>query len=81
MTMHTTGSERLKPVSFLKRLLWLLACICVGVLIGFVGSTVTGNEIWYTAVPSVIALGWLFFADPGKCELPAQRGIKARDDE
>lgn len=78
--MHTPVSERLKPTSFRKRLFWLLACICIGTLIGFVGSTVSGNDIWYTAVPAAVAVGWLFFADPSQCEPPAQRGIKKTDD-
>jgi hypothetical protein len=75
--MHTPVAKRPAPNGILKRLFWLLLCIFVGVLTGFVGSTVSGNDIWYTAVPAVIALGWLFFADPAQCEPPAQRGINA----
>jgi hypothetical protein len=42
---------------------------------------VSGNDIWYTAVPAVVAIGWLFFADPSQCVSPVQDGNnKAADD-
>ncbi|OHC62067.1 MAG: hypothetical protein A2045_04145 [Rhodocyclales bacterium GWA2_65_20] len=59
---------------------WLLACICGGVLIGFVGTAVSGNAAWYAAVPAVVAIGWLFFADPSQCEPPVHRGIETAAD-
>jgi hypothetical protein len=81
MAIHTPVAQRSAPNGILKRLFWLLSCIFVGALTGFVGSTVSGNDIWYTAVPAAIALGWLFFADPTQCEPAVQRGVKAADAE
>jgi len=62
MAMRPPVSLRSPSSGILKRLVWLLACICVGTLIGFVGSAVSGNTVWYLAVPAVVAVGWLFFA-------------------
>lgn len=78
--MHTPIVDRLTRNNVLKRLYWLLACIFAGVLIGFAGSAVSGNDIWYTAVPAVVAIGWLFFADPSQCMPPVRGDIKAADD-
>lgn len=48
--------------------LWLLAaCIIGGGLIGYVGQHVTGSSAWFLAVPGLIALAWLFVADPDAC--------------
>lgn len=52
---------------FYRRLAWLLACIGGGVIVGAVGSALTGDESWYLAIPAVVALGWLFIANPSKC--------------
>lgn len=65
---------RLTSREFFKRLIWLLASVALGVSIGFVGSTLTGNQIWYTAIPAIMAVGWLFFADPSQCDSATCRG-------
>lgn len=81
MVMHTPVSKKHFPNNLLKRLFWLLVCIFIGILIGFVGSTVSGSDIWYTAVPAVVAIGWLFFADPSQCVPPVQHGNNKADDD
>ncbi|HZW25235.1 MAG TPA: hypothetical protein VFF26_07115 [Gallionella sp.] len=53
-----------------RRLAWLLACIGTGVIVGWVGSSLTGSDNWYLAIPVAVAVGWLFFADPSRCEPP-----------
>ena len=54
-----------------RRLVLLLACIAAGVGTGAAGWLLTGDGRWFLALPAVIALGWLFVADPTRCE--AQR--------
>jgi hypothetical protein len=77
--MTAPTPEQFTPASFLKRLAWLLACICIGLLIGITGSAVTGNEIWYAAVPAIVAIGWLFFADPSQCDPAVRHEMHHRD--
>lgn len=60
------------PPNHLKRLAWLFACFFAGLLIALVGESLTGHQAWYLAIPALIAAGWLFVADPTKCE-PQQR--------
>ncbi len=55
-----------------RRLTWLAACAAGGAFAGIVGSTTTGNDYWYLAIPLIIAIGWLFVADPEAC-LPQER--------
>jgi len=64
----STPPARLTSGEFLKRLAWLIACVGIGTLIGFVGSALSGNQIWYIAIPAAMAIGWLFFADPSQCD-------------
>jgi len=52
-------------------------CVGVGAVIGVVGSAVTEGEAWYLAVPAVVALGWLFVANPSECEPPVKRSGSA----
>jgi|GEM_PF-3738884 F0F1-type ATP synthase assembly protein I len=62
-----------KPVG---RILLLAGCIIVGCVIGFVGEHFSGSSAWFLAVPGLMALSWLFVANPdeclpdGKCRLP-----------
>jgi hypothetical protein len=55
----------------IKRLILLLACILIGLIIGIVGSMLTGSSAWYAAIPAVVATGWWFVADPTKCCNPS----------
>ncbi|MDP1647919.1 MAG: hypothetical protein Q8M01_06940 [Rubrivivax sp.] len=56
-----------------KRVLLLVTLVAVGWLIGAAGSTLTGNTLWYCAIPAAVAVGWLFVADPSRCEGPDRR--------
>ena len=56
------------PPSTGKRLLLLLALATLGWLVGAVGSALTGQAYWYGAIPAAVALGWLFVADPRRCD-------------
>ena len=65
----------------LRRLAWLAGCAAAGGLAGFVGSTTTGSDFWYLAIPLIIAIGWLFVADPYACQPPVRgRGRVRRGD-
>jgi len=50
------------------RLAWLLTCFLAGLGIGYLGESLTGHQAWYLAIPAALAVGWLFLADPTKCE-------------
>jgi hypothetical protein len=56
--------------SHLKRAALLLACIGVGLGIALIGTSLSGNDLWYLAIPAAIAAGWLFVADPTQCNPP-----------
>jgi hypothetical protein len=53
-----------------KRLLWLLLCVALGLAVALAGVFFSGSQAWYLAIPGAVALGWLFVADPTKCEPP-----------
>jgi hypothetical protein len=53
--------------SFARRFLLLLACIALGLTIGFIGQGFTSQSAWFLAVPICIAIGWFFVADPAEC--------------
>lgn len=61
------------------RLGWLLACFLAGLGIGYLGEALTGHQAWYLAIPAVLAVGWLFLADPTQCEPPARKPPRAAD--
>lgn len=54
------------------RVWWLLGCFAVGGIVGLVGSTLTGSDLWYLAIPIAVAFVWMFVANPTECE-PAHR--------
>lgn len=56
------------------RLGLLLACVALGAGIGAGGWLLTGSVRWLLALPAVIALGWLFVADPTQCQPPGPPG-------
>jgi len=62
------------PPSHLNRLAWLLACVLAGALIAVIGSSLSGSTVWYLAVPALVAIGWLFLANPTECEPPREPG-------
>lgn len=65
---HPTGEP-----STLRRALLLGACAAAGLAAGATGWWMTADPRWMLALPGVIALGWLFVADPSRCEPPAGR--------
>lgn len=52
----------------LKRVGWLLGCFAAGGIVGVVGSTLTGSDLWYLAIPAAVAGVWMFVANPTECE-------------
>jgi hypothetical protein len=58
------------------RLAWLLACVFGGLVIAVIGSLLSGSSVWYVAIPAVVAVGWLFLADPTECEPPPHKGTE-----
>jgi hypothetical protein len=56
--------------SLAARLGLLLACVVLGAGIGACGWLLTGSGRWFLALPAVIAAGWLFVADPARCQPP-----------
>ena len=62
--------DAITHASLARRFLLLLACIALGLVIGFVGQAVTSKSVWFLAVPVCVAIGWLFVADPAKCVAP-----------
>lgn len=54
-------------ISLAQRVLLLLACCGLGLVIGFIGQSLTSQSAWYLAVPVCIAIAWLFVADPNEC--------------
>jgi len=62
----------MRDPSLMRRLAWLLACVALGLGAGFAGFHVTGNQIWFLALPVALGIGWFVFADPTKC-MPQSR--------
>jgi hypothetical protein len=56
--------------SIARRWLLLLACVALGLAIGFIGEGITSESMWFLAVPVCIAIGWLFVANPDECVTP-----------
>lgn len=51
-----------------RRMLRLASLVAAGVLVGVAGLLVFGSQLGFLAVPALVALGWLFTADPTACE-------------
>jgi hypothetical protein len=58
--------------------LYLLST-ALGLIIGFIGLRATGSEAWFLAVPGSVALGWLFLADPTRCQSNSKHPSPADD--
>ncbi len=63
------------------RLGWLAACFLSGLAVGYAGEALTGHQAWYLAIPAILAVGWLFLADPTKCEPPARKPPRAANQD
>jgi len=57
----------------LRRLGWLLVCLCGGGLVAVIGNAWSESQAWFLAIPAAVAVGWLFVADPTQCEPPSRR--------
>lgn len=57
-----------KQRSTQRRPALLVALAVIGWVVGAAGNAVSGNAYWYCAIPAAVALGWLFVADPTRCE-------------
>lgn len=51
-----------------RRLLLLVACVAAGLAVGQAGQALTGDPAWFLALPVIVALAWLFVADPRDCQ-------------
>ncbi len=50
----------------MKQLLWMLASLGLGLLIGVLGYLATGKELWFLAVPALLSASWRFVSDPAR---------------
>jgi hypothetical protein len=72
-TMRPTESHSTAPARPLRRLAWLVACILAGGIVAFIGNAFMAHQAWALAIPAAVAAGWLFVADPTKCDPPSRR--------
>ena len=66
------------PHSLRRRLFWFAACVALGIGVGSAGLRFTGDAAWFLAVPALLAVGWLVFADPTQCQ-PGRRPGPGKD--
>lgn len=67
-TPSSPPSDQPARARMARRLLGLLACLAAGLGVGLAGEALTGNQVWYLAIPAVVALGWLVVANPAECQ-------------
>ena len=80
--MQVSGPPRATSPSLVRRLAWLLACVLAGLLIASIGNWLSANTYWYLAIPAVVAVGWLFLANPTQCaRAPRKPANEAKDNE
>lgn len=58
-------------MSVRRRALLLAALAAAGFAVGLLGYGATASGWWLLAVPIAVAAGWLFVADPTRCDGPA----------
>ncbi len=74
--MQVPGPPRTTSPNHVKRLAWLSACVFAGLIVAVVGSSLSDSPVWYVAIPAVVAVGWLFLANPTECEPPPRKRAK-----
>ena len=78
--MQVPDPPRVTSPNYVKRLAWLLACVFAGAVIAIIGSSLSGSSVWYVAIPAIVAIGWLFLANPTECEPPSHKRPKGTAD-
>ena len=64
----SNGERPLRRVpALLRRVALLGACIIAGAVIGAVGQHFSGSSAWFLALPILVAVAWLFVANPTEC--------------
>jgi len=71
--MPVPDPSRAAQPRHLRRLGWLLVCLCGGGLVAVIGNAWSESQAWFLAIPAAVAVGWLFVADPTQCEPPSRR--------
>jgi hypothetical protein len=51
----------------MRRLTLFILCLSLGLAVGIIGSTASGSQWWFLAIPTFIAAGWLAVAEPERC--------------
>lgn len=59
-----------------RRITLLLLCLAAGAAFGAAGQWLTGSAWGYLAMPALLAVAWLFVADP-ECCLRAEAPVEA----
>ena len=55
------------------RIVWLIACVLMGVLAGLALRALGAGDAGFLAIPVLVVAGWLRFADPTRCAPPDTR--------
>lgn len=79
--MQIPDPPRVASPNHVKRLAWLLACIFIGLVIAVIGNSLWENSAWWLAIPAVVAIGWLFLANPTECEPPSRQKTRSVTDD
>ena len=52
---------------FGRRIALLAACLAAGCTVGAAWHWMSGDALWYVAIPLVLVVAWWFVADPTQC--------------
>jgi len=66
------------PYTLGERIALLAGCSAAGASVGFFGSSLSGNDYWYLALPLLVVVGWILVANPGECEPPKPPSANVR---
>jgi hypothetical protein len=65
--MRILDPPQVAAPNHIMRLAWLLTCVLVGLVIAAIGNSLSESPVWYVAIPVVVAIGWMFLANPTEC--------------